>query len=267
VVIFEDDEQERVKNLFRDATMLFCLDYSAPSRVGDAMANMIRQFQPPIVMIDHHQGKEDFADFELWRVEAAATCELVFDFIEMMEDKKLMDIPIAECLYAGIMTDTGSFKFASTSSRIHRIAAEIKDLGVDTARIHHLVYDNHTVERMRFLGFALSQKLQVLPQFQCAYFAISDKELKNFESRTGDTEGLVNYALSIRGINLAAIFIERNEGIKISFRSIGDFSVAEFSAKYFNGGGHKNAAGGVIRDKDLDDTILYFMEKLKEVRG
>jgi phosphoesterase RecJ-like protein len=120
---------------------------------------------------------------------------------------------------------------------------------------------------MRFLGFALSQKLQVLPQFQCAYFAISDKELKNFESRTGDTEGLVNYALSIRGINLAAIFIERNEGIKISFRSIGDFSVAEFSAKYFNGGGHKNAAGGVIRDKDLDDTILYFMEKLKEVRG
>lgn len=263
VLIFENPQHQlQAHQCFAEASLLFCLDYSAMNRVGD-IEPLIRQFQGKIIVIDHHQGKEDFAHFELWHVEAAATCELVYDFIYMMGDEKLIDIPIAECLYAGIMTDTGSFKHASTSSRIHRIAAELKDLGIDSARIHHLIYDNHTLERMRFLGFALSRKLKVLPEYHCAYFAISDKELKKYESKTGDTEGVVNYALSIKDISIAAIFIERKEGIKISFRSFGEFSVADFAAKYFNGGGHKNAAGGLIKDKSLKQTVNYFIEKIK----
>lgn len=266
VLVFENPQHQPLAyQHFAEATLLFCLDFSAMNRTGD-LEPLIRQFSGKIVIIDHHQGKEDFAHFELWNEKAAATCELVYDFIYLMNDQKLLDVPIAECLYAGIMTDTGSFKHESTSSRIHRIAADIIDLGVNTARIHHCIYDNYSLERLRFLGFALSQKLQVLPDYHCAYFAISDDELKQYESKTGDTEGVVNYALSIKDVDLAAIFIERSEGIKISFRSFGEFSVAEFAAKYFNGGGHKNASGGLIKDKSLQETVDYFIEKLKYER-
>ncbi len=263
VVIFDED-QTLAETLFFEADLIFCLDFSGVNRV-ESMQPLLVNAQQPIVVIDHHQGKEDFAQFELWDTKAAATAELIFDFIQMMGDSSLLDIPIAENIYAGIMTDTGSFKFSSTSSKIHRIVADLKDLGIDSARIHHLVYDTSSEDRLRFLGFALSEKLVVLPEYNAAYFAISAEELDRFSSRTGDTEGLVNYALSVKGISIAALFTERKEGgAKMSFRSIGDFSVAEIANKYFGGGGHKNAAGGMITDKSLDEIVQLFKEVLQK---
>lgn len=263
VVVFPEKE-DLTKRLFEEADILFCLDFSGINRVEDLEPFLLNASQP-IVVIDHHQGKEDFATYELWDTKAAATAELVYDFIHLMDDGSLMDVPIAENIYAGIMTDTGSFKFPSTSSKIHRIVADLKDLGIDSARIHHLVYDTSSEDRLRFLGFALSEKLVILHKYHAAFFAISSDELERFSSRTGDTEGLVNYALSIKGISIAALFTERKMGgVKMSFRSIGDFSVAEIASKYFGGGGHKNAAGGMLPDKNLDQVVALFKEVLQK---
>jgi len=159
------------------------------------------------------------------------------------------------------MTDTSSFRHPSTTKRVHLIAGELIEKGINTAAIHRLIYDNNSQERVKFLGYALAEKLIVIPEYKTAYFAITKEELKKFHSKTGDTEGLVNFALSLKDIVLGAVFIDRVEAIKISFRSIGDFSVNELSKTYFNGGGHKNAAGGISYDS-LEKTIEKFVSIL-----
>ncbi|MDX1630041.1 MAG: DHHA1 domain-containing protein, partial [Fulvivirga sp.] len=175
------------------------------------------------------------------------------------------DKDIAESLYAGIMTDTGSFKHPNTSENVFKVCADLVSLGADTARVSKLIYDNNSLNRIKFLGYALHEKLKVMMDYHTAYFAISAKELKEFESKTGDTEGLVNYALSIKGIKFAAVIIDRVEAVKMSFRSIGDFSVNEFARQHFNGGGHKNAAGG-ISNESLDKTVEKFEKLLEEYK-
>jgi phosphoesterase RecJ-like protein len=194
--------------------------------------------------VDHHLSPEHFAEFMLWDVKAAATAELIYDLIVMLGHKDKITVPIAECLYAGIMTDTGSFRHPSTTQKVHLVVSELIGLGLEPSRIHKLIYDNSSEQRLRFLGFALSEKLVVLPEYRTAYFAITAEELKRFESQTGDTEGLVNYALSIEGIVMGVLMVDRTEAVKMSFRSVGDFSVNQFARDNFNGGGHKNAAGG-----------------------
>jgi len=206
------------------------------------------------VMIDHHMFPEDFAEIRISNTNAAATAELIFEIIRAMGDEALIDAGIGECLYAGIMTDTGSFRHPSTSRNVHLIIAELIAAGVNTARVHRLIYDNHTLTRLRFLGYALKDKLVVHPEYNTAYIAITQEELKEYDSRTGDTEGLVNFALSIEGIVFAALLIDRGQAVKISFRSVGDFSVNEFSRAHFNGGGHHNAAGGISYDS-LEATV------------
>jgi bifunctional oligoribonuclease and PAP phosphatase NrnA len=194
----------------------------------------------------HHEAKQDFAHFEYWRVSAAATAELIFEFIGLMGGASQVDAPIAECLYAGIMTDTGSFKYPATSSRVHRIVAHLLDLGIDHTTIHRRIYDTNSEDRLKLLGFALNNRLQVLPQHRTAYFALSKADLFQFNYQVGDAEGMVNYALSVEGVVLAALFKEEEDHVKISFRSVGDFSVNDLSRAEFNGGGHKNAAGGKL---------------------
>ncbi|HSZ24722.1 MAG TPA: DHHA1 domain-containing protein, partial [Cytophagaceae bacterium] len=196
---------------------------------------------------------------------AAATAQLVFEIITALGDGDLIDVPIGECIYAGIMTDTGSFRHPSTNKQVHLIAAGLMDKGVNTSKVHQLIYDNNTETRLRFIGFSLSEKLIVLKEFHTAYFVINGNELARFESKTGDTEGLVNYALSINGINMAAVFIERPDAIKMSFRSKGDFSVNDFARKYFEGGGHRNAAGG-RSSLSLIETEKKFLSTLPEYK-
>lgn len=245
-----------------EADLIFCLDFSVLKRVNE-LGEMIRKSDALVINIDHHQDPEDFADFKFWSTEAAATCELVYELIVQLGDEKLLDKDIAECLYAGIMTDTGGFRHPNTTKNVHLVVAELLDLGADTSQIANWIYDSNSVNRLKFIGFAISRRLVVCEDLHMAYFAISKKDLKKYQSRTGDTEGLVNYALSLDGIKLAALFSEREDGIKISFRSSSEVAVNKFAAEYFDGGGHKNASGGKST-LSLRDTVERFESLVEE---
>jgi phosphoesterase RecJ-like protein len=217
------------------------------------------------VLIDHHLEPEQFADFTLWNTKASSTAELVYQLISRLDPENGIDLPIAECIYAGILTDTGGFRHPTTSRNVHIIIADLLNYGVDASRIHKLIYDTSTESRIRFLGYVLEQKLVVLQEYHCAFIVINKEELERFHSETGDTEGFVNYALSIEGIVMGAVIIDRTEAIKMSFRSVGDFSVNEFARKHFEGGGHKNAAGGKS-DETLEETVARFVGLLPQYK-
>lgn len=260
VLVYNDGNQSQSARLIEEADVIFCLDFSCLNRIDD-MGELVRQSSAVKVLIDHHHGKEDFADFELWDTTAAATCELLYQLIVDLGERDLIDESTAENLYAGIMTDTGSFRHPNTTQHVHEVVADLIGLGADVSKVSKLIYDNNSLDRLRFIGFALSERLVVLKEYNTAYFAITADDLKTFKSRTGDTEGLVNYALSINGITMAAIIIDRNDTVKLSFRSIGDFEVNHLAAEHFEGGGHKNAAGG-ISPLSLSDTVDKFLRLL-----
>jgi len=252
VIIYSAENDAMVQKIIGQVDVIFCLDFSALCRINE-MGEYIRQAPATKVLIDHHLEPEDFADITFSDTTAAATAELVFEVIRDLGDQHLIDVKIGECLYAGIMTDTGSFRHPSTSRNVHLIIAELLHIGVNASNIHRLIYDSHTESRLRFLGYVLKDKLTVLREYKTAFIAISAQELKDFDSKTGDTEGLVNFALSIEGVVFAALIIDRSEAVKMSFRSVGDFSVNDFARKHFNGGGHRNAAGG-ISHLSLEET-------------
>ncbi len=264
VLVYEGGGEEKAARFIEDAELIFCLDFSSLGRIF-GMAPLVQAAKAPKVLIDHHLEPEDFAQFKLWDISAAATAELVFDLIVMLGDKDKIDIPIAEAIYAGILTDTGSFRHPSTTRKVHMIIADLIEIGANASRIQKLIYDNNTETRLRFLGYALSEKLVVLREYNTAYITITAEELVRFKYNTGDTEGFVNYALSIEGIVMGAVFIDRSDSVKISFRSVGEFSVNEFARKYFEGGGHKNAAGGKS-NLSLDETIQKFVSVLPEYK-
>jgi phosphoesterase RecJ-like protein len=264
VIIFEDGNQEISAKLIEEAELIVCLDFPVLKRINE-MGELVRNAEGKKLHIDHHPEPEDFADFVLHDTSAASTAELIFDLIHHFGDSALIDSEIGECIYSGIMTDTGSFKHPNTTKKVHLVTAALIDMGVDVSKVSKLIYDNNSVERLQFLGYALSQKLIVLPEYRTAYFVISQEDLKKFSSKTGDTEGIVNYALSINGIVFAAVIIDRTVAVKMSFRSVGDFSVNEFARTYFEGGGHKNAAGGQST-LSLEETLSKFKTALEEVK-
>ncbi|SFF10926.1 DHH family phosphoesterase [Thermoflexibacter ruber] len=261
VLMCESYKETICKQIILQADVIFCLDYSDLARIAP-LDTWVSQASAIKVMIDHHIDRKAFAQFELWKPEAAATAELVYDFILLMGDEALIDIPIAECIYAGILTDTGSFKYPSTSSKIHRIVAKLIDIGINHSKIHHYIYDTNSENRLRLIGFALKERLTILREYRTAYFALSSADLRNHYYQTGDTEGLVNYALSLEGIIFAAILIEDIDKIKLSFRSIGDFSVNDLARIHFSGGGHKNAAGGRVNNAKLEEVVQQFVSIL-----
>lgn len=264
VIVYNEGNESRSAQIFGEADIIFCLDFPSLNRVPE-FGDVIRQAKGTKVLVDHHLEPEHFADFELWDIQAAATAQLVYELIEALGDHSYLDTDIGESLYAGIMTDTASFRHPNTTKKVHLISADLIELGVATNKVQRLVYDNNTEVRLRFLGFALYEKLVVLREYKTAYFAISAEELKRFNSQTGDTEGLVNYGLSIEGIVMAAVIIDRTENIRMSFRSVGDFSVNEFARKNFDGGGHKNAAGGKS-DLSLEETVKKFISLLPQYK-
>jgi phosphoesterase RecJ-like protein len=266
VLDFSKPEDKPLATLkLEQADLIFCLDFSVLGRVNE-LGDLIRKSDAFIVNIDHHQDPEDFAHFRYWSTKAAATCELVYQLIDQLGDKGLIDKDIAECLYAGIMTDTGGFRHPNTTKNVHLIVAELLEIGADSSQIANWIYDSNSVNRLKFIGFAITRRLIVREDLHLAYFVISKKDLKKYQSQTGDTEGLVNYALSLDGIKVAALFSEREDGIKISFRSSSDVAVNKFAASYFNGGGHKNAAGGksTLSLKETVDRFESLIEKCQD---
>lgn len=257
--------QAQADQLISQADLIFCLDFNGLGRTHD-MQTVLRESQAIKIMIDHHLAPENFDDFRHWNTEAAATALLVYDFIvNLMDDRSAITPDIASCIYTGIMTDTGSFRFQSTTAEVHLTVADLISLGAKNAEIHDLVYNSSSENRLKFLGFCLLNRLQVLPEFNTAYFAITKEDLLRFSITTGDTEGLVNYALSISGIRLAALIIDRTDQIKLSLRSTGTFPVNELCARYFNGGGHRNAAGG-HDDLPLAQVVEKFRSILPNYR-
>jgi phosphoesterase RecJ-like protein len=246
------------------AQIIFCLDFSNLSRVND-MTGLIRGASATKVMIDHHLEPEGFAAFEQWDVTSASTAGLVYELIEELGETRLIDVNIASCLYAGLMTDTGGFRHNNTHHREFLIASKLVEIGADPHEIAKEVYDTNTLERLRLTGYVLSQKLNVLPEYRTAYMTLSQAELKQFGAQTGDTEGLVNYGLSIKGVKLAVLMYDRNEEIKLSFRSLEGFSVNEMARKHFDGGGHRNASGGTTK-LSLEQTLKKFLEILPEYK-
>ena len=256
VLVFQKEKPEQPAALIEKADIIFCLDFNSLSRINE-LGEMVQKSSAKKVLIDHHLEPQDFADFVEWDVQTASTAELVYKVIKNLGDQNLIDPSIAECLYAGIMTDTGGFRHPNTTHKVFEAAGELVDRGANPSKISKLIYDTNSLERLRLLGYVLSQKLQVLPEYKTAYIALDSDDLKKYGSQTGDTEGLVNFGLSIEGIQLAVLISERKDSVKLSFRSLGNFSVNDFARKHFEGGGHKNAAGG--------QSNLSFEETLKKL--
>lgn len=253
-----ESQREASKKLIDNADIIFTLDFNALHRTGE-MEIPLQDSKAIKIMIDHHQQPDGYATYMYSDTSMSSTCEMVYNFIDMLGEAALITSEIATCLYAGIMTDTGSFRFPSTTSKTQQVAANLMEKGADNSAIYNAIYDTNTSDRMQLLGCAL-KNLNVLPDFKTAFITLSQEELNSFNFRKGDTEGFVNYGLSIENIVFAAIFIEhKQEGItKISFRSKGDFSVNEFARSHFEGGGHTNAAGGKS-DLNLKDTVEKFI--------
>lgn len=255
-------KKKRAESILKNAELIFCLDFNELKRIN-SLGEIISQLPTPKVLIDHHPNPSDFADYVLHKTDASSTAELIYEFIAAMGGVKKIDKDIANCLYTGIMTDTGSFRFPSTSVKTHRIVASLMEAGAENSLNHNRIYDENSESRLRLLGYALSEKLVVMPEFHTAFFTLTDEEHDRFHFKRGDTEGLVNYALTISGIKFAAFFAERDNKIKCSFRSKGNFDVNLFARNGFNGGGHKNAAGGML-EIPLEDVVKKFKSLLPQ---
>ncbi|WP_258102609.1 bifunctional oligoribonuclease/PAP phosphatase NrnA [Marinoscillum sp. MHG1-6] len=255
---------DHIKELINAADLIACLDFSGYNRIKN-LGEVVQNAPGKKLLVDHHLNPEIDADYDVWDQTAAATAELIYDLIEALDGKDDIDVDIAECIYAGIMTDTGSFKFPSTSSKIHRTVAELIDIGADVNKVSRNIYDTNSINRLRFIGYALAEKLTVDENYPVAYFVISADDHIRFNLKSGDTEGLVNYALSIKGMKVSAIIMERDGEIKLSFRSVGDYAVNNFAAEHFDGGGHKNASGGHSEDS-LEKTVEKFKSLIPTIK-
>lgn len=252
VINYETDTEKAVK-LLNDADLIFCLDFNHPSRVKhleDALTNALA----PKVIIDHHlEPLTAFFTYGISQPEKSSTCEMVYDFINTMGGAAKINQSIMQCLYAGCMTDTGSFRFPATTASVHEMIADFKHRGLEHSKIHQEIYDTYSVNRLKIIGLLLN-KIDIDEVHQFSIMALSQKEAQQFDIQSGDTEGIVNMALSVKSIQLSILLTERTEEIRISFRSKGDIDVSTFARTYFNGGGHFNAAGGQSK-LSLEETI------------
>ncbi|MEO0059041.1 MAG: hypothetical protein RLZZ312_688 [Bacteroidota bacterium] len=262
-IVFEKNVESTTK-ILANCSVVFALDFNALHRVGD-MEKVLEVLQTTFIMIDHHQEPADFATYTFSDISYGSTCEMIYDFIVKIDGKQLIDKNIATCIYTGILTDSGGFRYPKTTSKTHKVVAELIDKGAENTKIPNLLFDNNSMSRLQLMSVAL-KNLKVFEDKKAAYMYLSQKELDDNNFVKGDTEGIVNYGLSIKGINFVAIFVENRQEniIKISFRSQGDFDVNKFARQYFEGGGHINAAGG-RSTTSLSETILKFENLIEKL--
>jgi len=262
VLDYEHNESDS-NRLIEEADWIFCLDFNTLSRTKN-MEGALLQAKGIKLLIDHHQQPQtEVFSYGVSDTTKSSTAEMVYDFICNAGYQDKLNDSIAQCLYAGVMTDTGSFRFPSTSYHVHLMVAELLKRGLNQSIIHQNLFDNFSENRLRFIGNTLLNRMEVFYEYNTALIAITQQDLYKYDIKTGDTEGLVNYPLSIEGIKMAAIIIDRGEERKCSFRSKGSFDVNTFARKYFNGGGHYNAAGGNSKDT-LEKVIADFKLAIKE---
>lgn len=258
--LYFDQNKMAATGALQNADLIFCLDYNAPNRLGD-MSQALTEANGFKILIDHHPGP-DTASFSLTFHDTlvSSTSELVYQFLDRLNLTSKINLQVAECLYTGIITDTGSLSFNCNRPETYLIVAKLIEKGLNAERAHRLIYDNFTEGRMRLLGYSIYRKMMLLPEYHTAIIPLTISELEEFQYEQGDTEGLVNYPLSMKTINMSVMMVQRKDRIRLSFRSKGDFHVNEIATRYFAGGGHRNAAGG-DSFVSMEDTIL----KIKEI--
>lgn len=258
-----EEHTAAAKKALADADLIFCLDFNDFSRTKHLEQDLADATQPKI-LIDHHLFPKPVWDYGVSTPEKSSTCEMVYDFINQYGDNDLINLDIAACLYTGLLTDTGSFKFPATTASVHHMAGDLKQRGLDHTRIHEEVYDSWSEGRMRFLGYVLIERMEIFHKYNAGLITLSRKDQNLFKVHNGDTEGVVNYPLNIKGIQFSTLITERSDEVKLSFRSKGLFDVSKFAQLYFNGGGHFNASGGRSKES-FTDTIAYFKKILSDI--
>ncbi len=262
-VIDFEHHREKAKNIISQTAIIFCLDFNILHRTKH-MEQLLTDAACTKILIDHHEQPQESAfSYGISNTSKSSTCEMVYDFIVNSGHAGSLSMDMAECLYTGVMTDTGSFRFPATTASVHRMVASLKDVGLRHTIVHEHIYDNFLENRLRFIGYALVNRMEVLYEFNTALMYITRADLQKYNIKTGDTEGLVNYLLTIKGIKFGALVIDRDEERKWSFRSKGAFDVNTFARKYFEGGGHANAAGG-RSSEGLDATMKHFKQVIQE---
>lgn len=256
IVINASEKPELANGLINSAKIVFCLDFNGFRRV-EQLQTSLEKTGAKKIMIDHHPQPEIGFDLVLSDTSASSTAEMVYEVAEKLGFRDHINLDAAQCLYAGIITDTGSFSFSCNNPRTYEITALLISKGVDGAELQRLIYNTNTLNRTRLLGYCLSEKLKVIDKHKAAHISLARTEMELYEHQDGDTEGFVNYALAIEGIEFAAFFFETDDHVKVSLRSVGDFDVNNFARKHYNGGGHKNASGGKCF-LTLQDTINQF---------
>jgi phosphoesterase RecJ-like protein len=269
-IIIHDKKPAESAGAIRSADLIICLDFNGLKRI-DELGPIVAKSKAVKLMVDHHPQPEKFADIIFHDVKGSSTGELVFDLIDKLGEKKKINKAIANCLYAGIMTDTGGFRFSSTTLHTHQVVAELIEKGAEVSLVYQLINDTNREIRMKLTGYALFEKMKIFPEYGTGFISLTQSELKRFDYHDGDTEGLVNQPLSVKGVVFSALFIEKTDDlIRISFRSKDKFDVNQFARAHFDGGGHKNAAGG-NSDLSMDETIIKFLGLLssykKELKG
>ena len=253
-----DKNETEVKDKLANADLIFCLDYNTPFRIGKMTEHLLNSSAKK-VMVDHHQEPDtEFVDILFSDPKNSSTCQLIYEFIEKLEKLEYINDNVAQPMYCGIMTDTGSFRFPSTTAKTHNVVSALINGGLNTAKVHENTFDTNSLSKLKLNGYALSEKLVILPNQKVAYISLSNQELKDLNYTKGDTEGLVNKALGINGIKMAAFFKEDEGYVKISFRGKGENYVNILAKENFEGGGHIYAAGGKF-DGKLDDAISRFV--------
>ena len=245
------------QRLYENSDLIFILDFNTAHRAGTFIGGMLKHASVPVVLIDHHLQPDMKTLVSVSDHLVSSTSELIYNLIRENNDKHLVDKDIATCLYVGIMTDTGSFSYSCNKPDTYNVIAHLVSTGISVDIIHQKVYSTYSENRLRLLGYCINNKLKVFPEYGASYMALSKEELKQFNHKVGDTEGIVNYGLSIDVVGITALFTEREDRIRISFRSKGDFDVNLFARNHFSGGGHKNASGADAQDS-LENTIRKF---------
>jgi bifunctional oligoribonuclease and PAP phosphatase NrnA len=262
-VVVYDSEPDRSKELLERAQVVFCLDFNSLDRV-DKVGEIIQTIRAKKILIDHHLYPEPFTDYTISDTTASSTAEMVFDFIVSMGHRSELTLPAANCIYTGIVTDTGSFRY-STSSKLFRVVAELLDSGVDDYQLQDLIFNNLDEKQLRLLGHCLNNRMEILPEFKTGIITLTKEDYETFEIARGETEGIVNYLLKLRQVTMAAFITEQPSIVKLSLRSKGEFSVQEIARKHFKGGGHRNASGG-FSFQPLKATLRKFKDLLPEYK-
>ncbi len=253
-IISNEINPEKVKQCFLNADLIFCLDYNAPHRLGSKMEDLLVQSNAEKILIDHHHNPSIDASVAISEVSRSSTSELICELIVQLDCVSMLDHSICEALYMGMVTDTGSFRYPSVSSRTHELVSFLLNAGLDHSKVHSNIFDNNSIDRLRLRSYAVCNKMEILSDYPCGIISLNKEELLKFNYKKGDTEGLVNVILSVEGMKVGVIVIEREDCIKMSFRSKENYYVNEFASNNFNGGGHKYAAGG-ISNSNMNETL------------